>query len=59
MDLRDGDTKSVRNLLAYRKVGVEGQTRSYTFSDESIQSHTAVCFARLLDQATRVKESLL
>jgi putative DNA primase/helicase len=25
-DLRDGDTKTVRNLLAYRKVGVEGQT---------------------------------
>jgi hypothetical protein len=26
-DLRDGDTKTVRNLLAYRKVGVEGQTK--------------------------------
>jgi putative DNA primase/helicase len=25
-DLRDGDTKTVRNLLAYRKVGVEGCT---------------------------------
>jgi putative DNA primase/helicase len=25
-DLRDGDTKTVRNLLAYRKVGVEGAT---------------------------------
>ena len=25
-DLRDGDTKTVRNLLAYRKVGVEGVT---------------------------------
>jgi putative DNA primase/helicase len=25
-DLRDGDTKTIRNLLAYRKVGAEGQT---------------------------------
>jgi putative DNA primase/helicase len=25
-DLRDGDTKTIRNLLAYCKVGVEGQT---------------------------------
>jgi putative DNA primase/helicase len=25
-DLRDEDTKTVRNLLAYRKVGVEGVT---------------------------------
>jgi hypothetical protein len=25
-NLRDGDTKTLRNLLAYRKVGVEGQT---------------------------------
>jgi mRNA-degrading endonuclease toxin of MazEF toxin-antitoxin module len=25
-DLRDGDTKTVRNLLAYRKVGLEGGT---------------------------------
>jgi hypothetical protein len=24
MDLRDGDTKTIRNLLAYRKVGAEG-----------------------------------
>jgi hypothetical protein len=28
-DLRDGDTKKVRNLLAYRKVGVEGQTEEF------------------------------
>jgi putative DNA primase/helicase len=26
MDLRDGDTKTIRNLLAYRKVGVEKDT---------------------------------
>lgn len=25
-DLRDGDTKTVENLLAYRKVGLEGGT---------------------------------
>jgi putative DNA primase/helicase len=28
-DLRDGDTKTVRNLLAYRKVGVEGVTEEF------------------------------
>jgi putative DNA primase/helicase len=28
-DLRDGDTKKVRNLLAYRKVGVESQTEEF------------------------------
>jgi putative DNA primase/helicase len=28
-DLRDGDTKTVRNLLAYRKVGVEGHTEEF------------------------------
>jgi putative DNA primase/helicase len=28
-DLRDGDTKKVRNLLAYRKVGVEGDTEEF------------------------------
>ena len=28
-DLRDGDTKTVRNLLAYRKVGVEGDTEEF------------------------------
>ena len=28
-DLRDGDTKTVRNLLAYRKVGVEGNTEEF------------------------------
>jgi putative DNA primase/helicase len=29
MDLRDGDTKTIRNLLAYRKVGVEGHTEEF------------------------------
>jgi hypothetical protein len=29
MDLRDGDTKTIRNLLAYRKVGVEGVTEEF------------------------------
>jgi putative DNA primase/helicase len=29
MDLRDGDTKTIRNLLAYRKVGVEGTTEEF------------------------------
>jgi putative DNA primase/helicase len=29
MDLRDGDTKTVRNLLAYRKVGVEKATEEF------------------------------
>ena len=28
-DLRDGDTKTVRNLLAYRKVGAEGNTEEF------------------------------
>jgi putative DNA primase/helicase len=28
-DLRDSDTKTVRNLLAYRKVGVEGHTEEF------------------------------
>jgi putative DNA primase/helicase len=28
-DLRDGDTKTVRNLLAYRKVGTEGDTEEF------------------------------
>jgi putative DNA primase/helicase len=28
-DLRDGDTKTVRNLLAYRKVGVEKATEEF------------------------------
>ena len=28
-DLRDGDTKTVRNLLAYRQVGVDGQTEEF------------------------------
>ena len=28
-DLRDGDTKTVRNLLAYRKVGLEGDTEEF------------------------------
>ena len=28
-DLRDGDTKTIRNLLAYRKVGVEGDTEEF------------------------------
>jgi putative DNA primase/helicase len=28
-DLRDGDTKITRNLLAYRKVGVEGDTEEF------------------------------
>jgi uncharacterized protein (DUF927 family) len=28
-DLREGDTKTVRNLLAYRKVGVEGDTEEF------------------------------
>jgi hypothetical protein len=28
-DLRDGDTKTIRNLLAYRKVGVEGNTEEF------------------------------
>jgi putative DNA primase/helicase len=28
-DLRDSDTKTVRNLLAYRKVGVEGNTEEF------------------------------
>jgi putative DNA primase/helicase len=28
-DLRDGDTKTVRNLLAYRKVGVEKETEEF------------------------------
>ena len=28
-DLRDGDPKTVRNLLAYRKVGVEGDTEEF------------------------------
>ena len=28
-DLCDGDTKIVRNLLAYRKVGVEGNTEEF------------------------------
>ena len=27
-DLRDGDTKTVRNLLAYRKVSAEGDTEA-------------------------------
>jgi putative DNA primase/helicase len=29
MDLRDGDTKTIRNLLAYRKVGAEGATEEF------------------------------
>ncbi len=29
MDLRDGDTKTIRNLLAYRKVDVEGHTEEF------------------------------
>jgi uncharacterized protein YegJ (DUF2314 family) len=29
MDLRDDDTKTIRNLLAYRKVGVEGVTEEF------------------------------
>jgi hypothetical protein len=29
MDLRDGDTKTIRNLLAYRKVGVGGATEEF------------------------------
>jgi putative DNA primase/helicase len=29
MDLRNGDTKTIRNLLAYRKVGVEGVTEEF------------------------------
>jgi putative DNA primase/helicase len=29
MDLRDGDTKIVRNLLAYRKVGLEKETEEF------------------------------
>jgi putative DNA primase/helicase len=29
MDLRDGDTKTIRNLLAYRKVGLEGHTEEF------------------------------
>jgi putative DNA primase/helicase len=29
MDLRDGDTKTIRNLLAYRKVGVEKATEEF------------------------------
>jgi putative DNA primase/helicase len=29
MDLRDGDTKTIRNLLAYRKVRVEGHTEEF------------------------------
>jgi putative DNA primase/helicase len=28
-DLREGDTKTIRNLLAYRKVGVEGDTEEF------------------------------
>ena len=28
-DLRDGDTKTIRNLLAYRKVGLEGGTEEF------------------------------
>jgi putative DNA primase/helicase len=32
MDLRDGDTKTIRNLLAYRKVGVEGHTEEFWVS---------------------------
>ena len=28
-DLRDGDTKTVRNLLAYRKVSAEGDTEEF------------------------------
>jgi hypothetical protein len=28
-DLRDGDTKKVQNLLAYRKVGLEGGTEEF------------------------------
>ena len=28
-DLRDGDTKTIRNLLAYRKVDVEGETEEF------------------------------
>ena len=28
-DLRDGDTKTIRNLLAYRKVGIEGDTEEF------------------------------
>jgi putative DNA primase/helicase len=28
-DLRDGDTKITRNLLAYRKVGIEGDTEEF------------------------------
>jgi putative DNA primase/helicase len=28
-DLRDGDTKTVRNLLAYRKVGIGGDTEEF------------------------------
>lgn len=28
-DLRDGDTKTIRNLLAYRKVGLEGDTEEF------------------------------
>jgi putative DNA primase/helicase len=28
-DLRDGDTKTIRNLLAYRKVGTEGDTEEF------------------------------
>jgi putative DNA primase/helicase len=28
-DLREGDTKKVRNLLAYRKVDVEGETEEF------------------------------
>ena len=27
--MRDGDTKTVRNLLAYRKVGLEGDTEEF------------------------------
>jgi putative DNA primase/helicase len=29
MDLRDGDSKTIRNLLAYRKVGAEGATEEF------------------------------
>jgi putative DNA primase/helicase len=29
MDLRDGDTKTIRNLLAYRKVGLEKETEEF------------------------------
>jgi putative DNA primase/helicase len=28
-DLRDGDTKTIRNLLAYRKIGKEGDTEEF------------------------------